>query len=473
MSEVNAKYVTGTSYERIADNIDNGLLAILGDNADRYGVKLRGREVPEMFGNLITDLKLQFGNVVILIDEYDKVLIDSVNHGNIFLGETKDIFRNFFIRIKSKAEHIRFVFITGITRFSKMGIFSALNNLNDISIDEKYASMLGYTQKEIIDNFGPYIDRTAKKLTNGNRQELLNEVERYYDGFCFDGETFVYNPISTLLFFSKGHFRNYWFDTGTPSILAEYMKNRHIIVDSFRNINVTENFVVSPGELDASKTLSYLYQSGYLSLRKGNSPGDYKLDYPNHEVYQSMSMLMTWNIFGDETVGDEAIYTLKSALNNKDTKNVVKNFNELLGQLYYEDFKRANEADVKRRHPEITFWEYLYRATLQGFAAGTGLPVQAEEAGNFGRPDLVVSCKSHTWIIEFKVAKTTDGVVQAVDDAMGQINEKQYAQRHPNPVKLGIAIDDSKRCIGGYRLNDDPFQAVGPEWQVSPEAAQA
>jgi hypothetical protein len=461
MSEVNAKYLTSTSIEKISDNIENGLSAILAENADRYGVKLRGREAPEMFGNLIADLKMQFGNVAILIDEYDKVLIDSVNQNNLFFNETKDIFRNFFIRIKSKAKHIRFVFITGVTRFSKMGIFSALNNLTDISIDKKYGAMLGYTQKEIVDNFGPYIDRAAKNVANGDRQALLDKVEQYYDGFCFDGETLVYNPYSTLLFFDKEEFDNYWFETGTPSILAEYMKKRFVIVDRFKNINVTRNFVVNPGELDTSKTLSYLYQSGYLSLRKGDLPGDFKLDYPNYEVYQSMSMLMTWNIFGDEDSGDQATVTLRSALRRKDAKNVILNFNALLGKLYYEDYEKAYKADIKKIYPEIEFREWLYRATLLGFAAGTGIPVQPEVAGNLGRADLIVFCDSHTWVMELKVAKTTRGVVRAANDAMKQIVEKQYDQQHPNPIKLGIGIDDGKRRIGGYRLDDEPFQAVG------------
>jgi hypothetical protein len=172
---------------------------------------------------------------------------------------------------------------------------------------------------------------------------------------------------------------------------------------------------------------------------------------------------MTQNIFGSKRINEKAILTLKSALEQKDAKNVVLNFNALLGKLYYEDFEKAKEADIKQQYPEIEFREWLYRATLLGFAAGTGIRVQPELPGNLGRPDLVVFCENHTWVIELKVAKTTRGVVKAANEAMVQINEKQYAQQHPNPVKLGIAIDDSKRRIGGYRLDDEPFQAVKPQ----------
>jgi hypothetical protein len=441
--------------------MNNGLLKILKTNAKRHDVELRGEQAPTMFGNLIEDVSGKSGKVVVLIDDYDNALLASANNRNLYFSEIKDFLTEFFSEINEHEDCVRFIFITGVTRFSKTGVLSEINNLRDITISPKYGTMLGFTKDEMADRFSPFVNESAKCLTNGDAQALLDRFEQYYYGFCFDGVNTVYNPLSTLAFFDSKQFGNYWFDSGEPSMLAEYMKEQHVIVDSFRNMQVPMSFVTDPDELDTAQAVDYLFQNGYLTLRPGSVAGLYALDYPNHEVLVSLSSLMTRNMFGDKRSAEFRSVALSQALTNGDAENVVLEFDALLEKVGYEDYARANGADVTSRHRGIAFGEWLYRALLCGFAAGTGIPVQPAAVDSQGGAAMVVCGQGRTWVVGITVAKTAADAPLAADEAMRQAGETANARSLDNPIRLGIAIDDGIRRIGGYRLDGEPFRAIG------------
>ncbi|MDR1474426.1 MAG: AAA family ATPase, partial [Endomicrobium sp.] len=177
------------------------------------------------FAQLIEKLHEKAGErVVILVDEYDKPLIDNLRKEEVY-PEVKKTLHDFYQVIKASDEHVRFVFLTGVSQFSGLSIFSGLNNLNNITMDNEYGAICGYTQEELESNFKEYIENAAKanKMTV---KEVLTEIKRWYNGYSWDGKTFVYNPFSTLSFFRKKKFNEYWFDTGTPTFLIEQIKKR-------------------------------------------------------------------------------------------------------------------------------------------------------------------------------------------------------------------------------------------------------
>jgi hypothetical protein len=325
-----------------------------------------------------------------------------------------------------------------------------LNNPNDISLDEKYGTICGYTEDEIIRYFPDYLEETANfmQITTA---ELIEKMRSYYNGFSFDGDakTRLYNPFSTLLFLEKKKFSNYWMDSAKPKFIADYMKNRHLTVEQFRNLPVSEGFAQSPGDMDSTPPEGFLYQSGYLTLRPGKS-NVLSLDYPNTEVLNSMSALLSQNILADNA--DFLQNVLHTALISSDIKRLVDVFNSLLTSIPYDDFTNAGKQSVLIQNFKFPVQEWLYRSTILAFLRGCGIVVAAEMHTNLGRADLVVSHKGKTWVIEIKVAYAGESPEKKAGEALRQIIDKNYAAPYPDAICVGLAIDDSLRQITNYEL---------------------
>jgi len=277
--------------------IKESLLYITKDLARKMEIELSDTK---MIGNLLSELlsgtaEKHQQKVVVLVDEYDKPYTDFVND-----RETADmvrkVLRDYYIQIKSNDKYIRFLFITGISKFVKMGVFSTLNNLDDISMMPEYAEICGYSEEEIIRYFPDYLKETADEMEI-SVEDLIERMRYYYNGFSFDrkAKAKLYNPFSTLLFFGHKYFANYWIDSGNPQFLTDYLKDRHLTVEQFRNMPVSQAFAQSPGEMETTEPHGFLLQSGYLTLRPGISD-ELSLDYPNTEVLNSMSELLARNI---------------------------------------------------------------------------------------------------------------------------------------------------------------------------------
>ena len=427
------------------DGVNESLFLQAEKTAIEHEIDLRGAKMPGvMLDWIITGVSKKHGKpVVVIVDEYDKPFLDFYNKPEA-AQKVREIMRDYYVTLKSNERHIRFLFMTGISKFSKMGVFSALNNMNDISLDEKFGTMLGYTESELTQYFDDHIKTKADEL-NLTFNELIEKMRYQYNGFCFDGSHKVYCPFSVLNFLESGKFLNYWMTSATPKIIADYMKDRNLTVEQFRGMQVTKDFAGSPGEIETARPESFLYQSGYLTLREGVS-NDFSLDYPNAEVLDSMSALVYNNMMrsgGDENFWDISAPLLE-ALMNENSGLLIDTINRLLSSIPYDDYAKAAQQAIKLSG--IPAQEWLYRSTIIAFLRGCGVLVFGELHGNIGRADLLVSHKGKAWIIEIKVAYNDDSVDKA-KEAMTQIKEKQYADQFKNAKKVGIAIDDKLRQI--------------------------
>ncbi|MDR2578252.1 MAG: ATP-binding protein, partial [Chitinispirillales bacterium] len=417
--------------------------------ADEHGVGLDAEMgAGEMLTEIIVESAKKHGKpAVVIVDEYDKPFLDFYNKPPM-AEEVRDIMRGCYSQLKANEPHMRFLFMTGISKFTKAGVFSTLNNLNDLSLDSKFGTLLGYTEKELVGYFAEHLEAGAERLKIPV-DDLVDRLRRHYDGFCFDGSQRVYCPFSVLNFFSDYRLLNYWMDSGGTRVIAEYMKGRNLTVEQFRGMSVSMDFVFSPGEIESTPPEGFLYQAGYLTLREGGE--DYfHLDYPNAEVLDSMSELVTKNII--QSGGGEFMdfrTPLITALAGGKSKLLIETFNRLLASIPYDHYVGAAKQAVELSDVEITTQEWLYRSTILAFLRGCGVLTFGEMHGNQGRSDLIVTCRSVTWIIEIKIAKNNDCEAQA-QEAMKQINDRQYAEPHKNGKKVGIAIDDNTRQIGGW-----------------------
>ena len=427
------------SYENIKE-INESLINDLQHIANVYKLNMdKERNAKAMFKKLIYTLYEKFGLVVILIDEYDFPITEYIDNIKI-ADKIRKFLRNFYITLKNYSDYLRFVFITGISKFTKVGIFSGLNNLDDISMNEEYGDIVGYTQKELEDNFSEWIDKIALKKSM-NKQKVLDKIKEYYDGFSFDGITRVYNPFSVLKFFGEGKFRNYWYDSCTPSFLAKYFKE-HKIQDSdgYRHLKVQSNFT-NASEIEQATPESFLFQTGYLTIEKWDDDKDeITLDFPNKEV--------------------------------KDMLNVVLIFNGILARIPYEDFSNdhINKKTIESLNKEqrkifenliYSKKEKWYRSLFIMLLSSVKVEFYPEVHDSQGRSDVVIPFEDKIIIIEFKLAPTSKDVsakkkegeeqikkyIPAYKDISSFINEGEKKITNKKIITAVFVADDKKRQV--------------------------
>ncbi|MDR2130460.1 MAG: AAA family ATPase, partial [Odoribacteraceae bacterium] len=251
----------GMAYHTVAA-LTNALSDFVNATASRGGVILEKTELPDRFAELIARLHETSGQqVVVLVDEYDKPIIDHLSRLEI-AHANREVLRNFYQVLKAVDEHLRFVFLTGVSKFSRASIFSGLNNLNDITLDEDYSTICGYTQQELESCFAEYLD-SMTGAGKGSREELLATLRHWYDGYSWDGTRKVYNPFSTLLFFSKRSVRDYWFASGTPTFLVDLLRERNDVRAVVEPVQVQMSAIDS-FDIHALDTTMLLFQTGYL-----------------------------------------------------------------------------------------------------------------------------------------------------------------------------------------------------------------
>ena len=410
-----------------------------------------------LFAKIIKELNKKFGSVVVLVDEYDKPITDNIDNIKK-ANEIREYLRSFYTVLKTYSDYLRFVFITGISKFSKVGIFSGLNNLKDISMTKEQGDIAGYTQKELEDNFGEYLEIVSKELAT-DKDKLLTKIKKYYDGFSFDGITRVYNPFSILNFFEDKKFRNYWYDSCTPSFLAKYFK-AHKIEDSdeYRHLKVSSDFT-NASEIEQATPESFLFQSGYLTIEKWEDEDEIILDYPNEEIKKSLPKLYLNNIYNITDyikLADEILVSLK----NGDMINVMLIFNGILARIPYDDFsndsikKKTIESlneEQKKIFEKIIYSkkEKWYRSLFIMLLSVVKVQFYPEVHDFQGRSDVVIPFDDKIIIIEFKLAPTSKDVPAKKKEGEEQI--KKYIPAYENTNKKVITTvfvaDDEKRQV--------------------------
>jgi hypothetical protein len=252
------------------------------------GLEYNTDDYKMLFSSLIQKLS-ERGKVVLLIDEYDRPMLTHIGNPETAKA-VRQIMQEFYLVLKDSDAYLQMVFLTGITKISKAGIFSTLNHLDELTIKEEYATMFGYTREELETSFDERLEEGSTRLSI-TRDELLARIKDYYNGFSFDGKHFVYNPFSILNFFSEYEFRNYWIQSGLPSALAEYAKSHELKPEDYLGTYLHED-VLTSYEIEQAPPESFLFQSGYLTFKGKDPEMGYLLDYPNREVRDSFSQLI-------------------------------------------------------------------------------------------------------------------------------------------------------------------------------------
>ncbi|BBE30415.1 ATPase AAA [Tepiditoga spiralis] len=416
------------------DNVERmkeSLTKIIKLEGNRNGIEITETDYKFAFNELIIKLS-QKERVVILVDEYEKPILDNINNKEK-AEKYREILRDFYVSIKSKDEYIKFVFMTGITKFTKTGVFSALNNLNDISLDKAYAQMLGYTQEELESNFKEHIKETAIEM-NMEEKELLKNLKMYYNGFSFDGENSVYNPFSILQFFKKREFENYWFESGSPSFLYEYIKGKKIRYEDLVKYPVSK-LDFSTREIEEANASIFFTQAGYLTFKGKEKYGmeyEYLLDYPNIEVKNSFSkMILEANYELERGKIKEINKTIWKAIKEKDIEGIIKEIKRIISAIPYNLHKKE---------------ESYYHSLIYTILASAGLNVTAEELTNLGRSDIVIE-EDDIYIMEIKIDKSAE-------KALNQIKEMKYYEKYKGKEVyiIGININSEKRNIDEYKI---------------------
>ncbi|MBI4769104.1 MAG: ATP-binding protein, partial [Chloroflexi bacterium] len=415
-----------------ADELETTLQTYVSQIAQRHGVTLQEGRSTRQLEDLIAQLSAR-NKVVILIDEYDKPILDNIE--NVAeAGRIRDVLKGFYTVIKSLDAYLRFVFLTGVSKFSKVGVFSGLNNLNDVSLDSRYAAMLGITQAELERDFPAHLRALAERQAAGEAA-LLAQIRHWYDGFCFSEECQpVYNPFSLLLLFETRTFRNFWFESGTPTFLIKLIRQRNYDVRELDRLEIGE-LGFSSYEIDDLKVIPLLLQTGYLTIKAYDKATRlYTLAYPNYEVEHAFLHYLVGAFSAvDETRGQGYLWQLIRALQAGDLERF---FSAL--QVFFADVP----YDIQLRQ------EKYYQTIFYLIFRLIGLEVAAEVRTERGRIDAVVELAEQVFVFEFKL----DGSAEA---ALAQIREREYAQKYRGRGKaitlVGVAFSMASRGIEGWQ----------------------
>lgn len=410
---------------------------VLDEIATNYDLQLNVNLPPgRKFSNLITGLHKKFGQkAVILIDEYDKPLINNITNRELAVRFREEL-KSLYTVLKDNDSHIRFLFLTGVSKFSKVSVFSGLNNLNDISFSDKYASICGYTQEELEAYFEPYFEGVKSEIPKG--YDTLEIIRKWYNGYRFtESEIRVYNPFSVLQLFWHKKIKDYWFQTGTPTFLIDLIKEK----GAYNFYKLPEEELSESDfnayEVDTLEVLPLLFQTGYLTIKdayKSMVNWVYKLGFPNQEVRYSFNESLLKSLSSEGTGFSNYGRKIAKAINDKDYQALF----DLL-KSYLANFPYNVQVSAERYYQSI-----MYAVFLMIYDN-----VSLEEPCSVGRSDMVIELKDKVYVMEFKLN-------QNADRAMEQIKEKKYYEKHQASSKEIILI--------GMNFNTDIHNI--DEWKV-------
>jgi hypothetical protein len=421
--------------------LEDALQKELDTKAEKFQVELKSETSKEKFKELI----LQLGKskkVVILIDEYDKPINDFL-HDYQQSDANRDILANFFGVMKDNevVNHLRFVFITGVSKFSKVTLFSELNNLTDLTLHPKFSTIVGITQEELERDFDEHIEYLAGEM-GISRKALLARVKHWYNGYTWDGKIFLYNPFSLLHLFGAGKFGNYWFTSGSTSWLVRKFREVRADIASFENLTVGEDFF-DKFEVKNIDPAVLLYQTGYLTIKeiRGDEIRRYRLNYPNYEVRTAL-LNHLFQEYSEKRVSEvgSLLWKLEDTLLQHDLPTFIALFKGIFADISNRMLKQDIEED------SLVLWEAYYQTVVYLALNLTGSNVACEVQTNHGYIDAVAETDKFVYVMEFKVGKAAQ--------AMNQIKGKRYHEKYLNQGKeitlLAVGFDPELRNIGDW-----------------------
>ena len=412
--------------------LHTNLMAQLDGVERDTGVKSAYATGPERFSHLVESLHRRAGQrVVVLVDEYDKPILDALDVPEVARANRDDL-RGLYAVIKDSDAHIRFSFLTGVSKFSKVSLFSGLNNLTDITLDPRYSAICGYSDADLDTVFAPELpglDRDA--------------IREWYNGYGWLGEERVYNPFDILLLFRNRKFGAWWFETGTPAFLVETLFRRRVssvVLDGMLGTDA----LLSAFDVDDIATEALLFQTGYLTIREETSLGGkalYRLGYPNREVRQSLNECLLEYLVRDASRRTTNSIRLAELLESNDFDGMKVLFHAFFSSIPYEWY---TNNDIAR-------YEGYYASVFYSYFAALGLDITVEDSTSHGRLDMAVRFNGNVYLFEFKVVE-----MAGEGAAMAQLEARGYAEKYRGagePIHL-VAVEFSRdtRNVVGFEV---------------------
>jgi len=403
--------------------------------AQNLGVELSGETPTSIFKSLILDSAKKYGKpAVVVIDEYDNPLLSVIDNKKAF-EEVRLFLRDFYKVVKAAEQYLRFTFITGITKFSQVSVFSALNNLTDITLDPDYAALLGITQEELEKDFASYIDKWTKEY--GGKKKYLDKLQESYNGYRFTKSLQrVYNPFCLLKHFDSGDFQKFWFETATPSYLITLLDNQKIDILNIEDFSVgADDF--KKYDSDNMDAVPILYQSGYLTVKDYNKESDiYTLGYPNKEVESAFANELATKhlrVPGSEK-SSFAANVIKWLNAGEPEKIIADGFIPFMASIPY-------SITIKKEKYFQTIFHIIFN--MFGFQCRSEVQIAT------GRIDCILETPKFVYCFEFKL----DGTAAA---ALKQIDSKEYLTpwkgKGKTLFKIGVSFDYKKRRIKEWKV---------------------
>ncbi len=424
-----------TEMYNTTEALNNKLNLALSEWEELYGSNPNERSLGTRFEGVIRRASEKTGSqVVILVDEYDKPLLQAIGNKQL-QDDYRNILKAFYGALKSADKYIRFAFLTGVTKFGKVSVFSDLNNLTDISFDRRYSAICGVTEAELHE----YFDASVAELADVNgmtKDECYGQLKLDYDGYHFDWNTpGIYNPFSLLNTLSSCQFRDYWFETGTPTFLVYQLQKANYRLDEMTEEKLSADTLNSIDIMDENP-LPLLYQSGYLTIKDYDTEFKfYTLGFPNREVREGFVKYL------------QPYYMPKST--GRSNFDVSKFVNEVRSGKAESFMQRLDSFFANGDYALMGDKELYFHNAMYVFFTLLGFYVDVERHTTDGRMDMLMQTKDYIYIFEFKID-------QSADVAMKQIEEKGYARPFADDsrklFKIGVNFSTEKRCIDDWKV---------------------
>ena len=402
-------------------------------SAEDYGISLNEDEESLLLEELIMKLNKKYNSqVVVLIDEYDKPILDAIDKEVVAI-ENREKLKNLYGVLKPLDAYLKFVFITGVSKFSKVSLFSGLNQLNDITLDEKYSTICGYTQSEFEKVF-------EERLTDID----FEKIRCWDDGYSWLGES-VYNPFDILLYLDKLEFRPYWFETGTPTFLIKLMDERKYYLPRLAKLRVGEELIGS-FDVDRINPENLLFQTGYLTIvDKEAELGTivYTLSFPNKEVEISFNNSLLNYLVQDYYKKEENKSALREAVRKNDIDGVRRIFQGFFSSIPHDWYRRN----------EIYKYEGYYASVVYAYFSASGFDVVVEDATSVGKIDMTVLYGDRVYVMEFKVVEL-EGEGKAITQLKGKRYWEKYADNARKIYLVGVEFSRESKNIAGFDIEE-------------------
>ena len=396
----------------------------------RAGIPPRHETAHGRLAWLLETLRQRTGQrAVVLVDEYDKPILDALEVPEVAKAN-RDSLRGLYSIIKDCDEHIRFAFITGVSKFSKVSLFSGLNNLTDITLEPEFSAICGYTEADLDHVFAPELDGLDR-----------DRIREWYNGYRWRGAEKVYNPFDVLLLFRTREFKAHWYETGSPTFLVDMLFERRVSSVSLQDMTATDRDL-SKFDVGDISTKALLFQTGYLTIQDEDETRTgtrYRLGYPNREVQQSLNGTLLDRLVQDDERRMENHDRLERLLAVGDAEGLKDLFHSFFASIPYQWYTNNDIAD----------YEGYYASVFYSYFAGLGFDIRVEDSMSRGRLDMTVRFAGRIWLFEFKVVELApEGA------AMAQLKRKGYADKYRGfgePIHLvGIEFSKTERNIVAF-----------------------